>query len=214
MMDLVLCDDHRMFSQALAVALERRGRTVVACTTSVAEAATVLAHHHVDVCVLDVRLEEESGIDGVDRLRAISPHTKIVMLSALADRDTVSRALAAGASGYACKTVDLDSIIAVVDDVAAGHLVVEGCAIPDDEPRPLLSDASLARYLTRREREVLNGMVLGRSTADLARDLGVTYATARSHIQNVLMKLGVHSRLQAVAYATTHGLISPPSAPD
>jgi two-component system nitrate/nitrite response regulator NarL len=204
-----------MFGEALAAALEQFGRHhVIACTTSITEAAAVLAAHSVDVCVLDVRLQNESGIDGIDRLRAASPSTKTVMLSALADRSTVCQALAAGATGYACKTGDVHAILEVIDQVASGHLVVDGCASPDTEAHQSGTDHSLARYLTRRERQVLDGLVRGQSTTELARELGVRHATARSHVQNVLMKLGVHSQLQAVAYATAHGLVKPPPQAD
>jgi two-component system, NarL family, nitrate/nitrite response regulator NarL len=205
-MNFVLCDDHRMFVDALALVLESHGWRVVARTAAVADAATAVARGDVDICVLDVGFPDGSGLDGIEQLLATSPRTKVVMLSALADRDTVAAALAAGARGFARKTSDLKTILDVLARVAAGQLAIEGAdgdASPHEGRR---NHRRLADFLTAREQEVLACMVAGHNTRALAREIGISYATARSHVQNVLTKLGVHSQLQAVAYVTANGL--------
>jgi two-component system nitrate/nitrite response regulator NarL len=205
--NLVLCDDHRTFVDALALVLESRGWRVAARTVSVADAVDVLATEDVDVCVLDINFPDGSGVDGIGRLLTASPQTKVVMLSALVDRDTVAAALAAGASGFAMKTSGLDAILDTISKVEAGQLAVEGADTPgDDAHRP--GRRRLHDFLTAREMEVLGCMVAGHNTRAVAGHLGVSYATARSHVQNVLVKLGVHSQLQAVAYATANGLVA------
>jgi two-component system nitrate/nitrite response regulator NarL len=205
--NLVLCDDHRMFVDALALVLEARGWRVVACTVSVGEAARALTTEDVDVCVLDVRFPDGSGVDGISRLLEASPTTKVVMLSATSDRETVARALAAGASGFAAKTSGINSIVDVIAKVAAGELIMEGIDSTPPGPAGAGAHPVIVDYLTARERQVLACMVAGHNTVGLAAELGIAYSTARSHVQNVLMKLGVHSQLQAVAYATAHGLV-------
>jgi two-component system, NarL family, nitrate/nitrite response regulator NarL len=206
-MNFVLCDDHRMFVDALALVLESRGWQVVARTVSVADAATALAKNDVDICLLDVGFPDGSGVDGIEQLIAASPRTKVLMLSALADRDTVATALAAGASGFARKTSDLNTILDVITRVAAGQLAIEGADSNASARNGRGRHRHLADFLTGREQEVLRCMVAGQNTRAMARELEISYATARSHVQNVLMKLGVHSQLQAVAYATTNGLV-------
>jgi two-component system nitrate/nitrite response regulator NarL len=207
-MNFVLCDDHRTFVDALALVLESRGWRVVARTALVDDAAAAVAKGDVDMCILDVGFPDGSGVDGIQQLVAASPRTKVVMLSAFADRDTVAAALAAGARGFASKTSDLKTILDVLTRVAAGQLAIEGA---DGDASAHSSrrrhDHRTADFLTGREQEVLRCMVAGHNTRALAREMGISYATARSHVQNVLTKLGVHSQLQAVAYATANGLV-------
>ena len=199
-MNFVLCDDHRMFVDAMALVLESQGWRVVARTGSVADAAIAVATEDVDICILDVGLPEGSGVDGIRRLLAASPQIKVVMLSAFADRNTVAAALAAGASGFARKTSDLKTILEVLIKVAAGHLAIEGADGDASAEHGGRYHRRLADLLTVREQEVLQCMVAGHNTRALADEMGISYATARSHVQNVLTKLGVHSQLQAVAY--------------
>jgi two-component system nitrate/nitrite response regulator NarL len=211
--NFVLCDDHRMFVEALALVLECEGWQVVARTSSVADAAAAVAREHVDICILDVGLPDGSGLDGIEQLVAASPQTKIVMLSALADRDTVAAALAAGARGFARKTCDLKIILDVLTRVAAGQLAIEGADGDASDHGGHHQHRRLADFLTAREEEVLQCLVAGYNTRALAVEMGISYATARSHVQNVLTKLGVHSQLQAVAYAGSPGRSKRKGAP-
>jgi DNA-binding NarL/FixJ family response regulator len=206
-MNLVLCDDHRTFVDALALVLESRGWRVAGRTVSVADAVDVLGTEDIDICVLDINFPDGSGLDGIGRLLAASPRTKVVMLSALADRDTVAAALAAGASGFAMKTSGLDTILDTISRVEAGQLAIEGAEAPAGDRTRRPGHRQPHEFLTARELEVLGCMVAGHNTRALAGQLGVSYATARSHVQNVLLKLGVHSQLQAVAYATANGVV-------
>ncbi len=204
-MNILLCDDHLMFNEALAFVLEARGWKVVARTASPAEAVATLTQEDVDVCLLDLHFPGVSGLDSVPELLRASPPTRLVVLSATADRSTVAMALASGAGGFVTKSCPLDRIVDVVTRVAAGEVVVDGVVDDRQSGHEGTPDSGILAQLTAREAEVLQHLVAGQSPAALAGELCISYATARSHVQRVLMKLGVHSQLEAVAYAISRG---------
>ena len=211
-MNLVLCDDHQVLVDALAVVLRARGHRVVACTTNPAAAVEAVRSEPVDVCLLDLQFPGGSGIPAIAEILAASPATRVVVLTASTDGRLVSEALLAGASGVALKVDDGEVVIDLLDRVHAGHVVVPGAALGAlttmAETAPAPSPHELARFLTQREREVLERLVRGHSTQALARDMGVRYSTIRTHIQSILNKLGVHSKLEAVAFAVREGLVA------
>lgn len=212
-MKVVICDDHRIFAEALSVVLAGRGWTVAGRAADAEETIALVKAHEPDVCLLDVNFPTGSGVDCIAPILDSSPETKIVMLSGSADRETMAQALAAGARGYATKGDDLDNVVDVIARVHDGEVVVRtGRQTVTDQPAATSSRRGPFAFLTTREREVLEHLVRGQSTAVLAEQLNISYATARSHVQNVLMKLGVHSQLQAVAYAVANGFA--PSIPE
>jgi DNA-binding NarL/FixJ family response regulator len=119
-MNLVLCDAHRMFIDGLAIVFEARGWHVMARTGSIAEAAKALTTTDIDVCVLDPFFAGTSGVDGIADVLAVSPRTRVVVISAVADRQTVTDALASGASGFVSKTSSIDTIVNIIAKVASG----------------------------------------------------------------------------------------------
>ena len=134
------------------------------------------------------------------------------MLTGSADSSVALPAIDAGARGFARKDDDLDRIFQTIKQVHAGEIVTGPAGTrrpwPGAHPRRLTNQGqNLARFLTSREREVLERLVRGESTATLARAMEVSYHTARTHIQNVLAKLGVHSKLEAVAFAVNHSVV-------
>ena len=205
-MKVIICDDHRIFSEALSVVLSSRGWKVAGRASDADETVALVAEHQPDVCLLDVHFPSGSGVDYIGAILDASPLTKVVMLSGSADRETMAEALAAGARGYATKGDDLENVVDVIARVYQGEVVVRTGrhSVPDQAANSGARRGPFA-FLTSREREVLEHLVRGQSTAVLADQLSISYATARSHVQNVLMKLGVHSQLQAVAYAVAHG---------
>lgn len=207
---VLLCDDHRLFSDALGAVLEGHGCEIIGRACSVREAIELAGRTQPDLCMIDVNFPGESGLDGIEPLLAAAPETKVVMLSAVADRDSMARALSAGASGYADKCDDVDCILDIVRRVVAGELVMRGPS--RTRVMPKAPRRTPVHQLTPRELAVLECLVRGLTVTSLATELTITYATARSHVQNVLMKLGVHSQLEAVAFATTHGIVSRPEA--
>lgn len=198
---VVICDDHRVFGQALGAVLEGHGYQVLACSHDPESGVAAVARHQPDLYVVDLHFPGGSSLTGLGALADVSPHTRVVVLSGSSDPKASSDARRAGASGFVAKDRPIDEILAAVRNVVEGGSVFH----ETDRRRPgsragaAGPNESIVKCLTTREREVLDRLVEGQDTATLARSLGVTYSTARTHIQSVLAKLGVHSRLEAVA---------------
>jgi two-component system nitrate/nitrite response regulator NarL len=213
-MKLVLCDDHVLLLDALRPALVRHGHEVLAVTVTPELALEAVRRHRPDVLLLDVGFPEDSGLRVVGTVREISPDTKVVMLSATADPEVASAAIEAGAVGFARKDRGLDGIIRTLDRVMGGETVVDPdvlrTLVGRTRDRQDKHDARwLATFLTVREREVLARIGAGQTTDEMATAMGVARSTARTHVQSVLQKLGVHSRLQAATIMFGHPGMAP-----
>ena len=213
MTDLVLADDHTVFVDALSTVLTRAGYTVSAIANSLAQAMTEVGRRQPQVCVIDRHFGDGDSIEMLGRLLSVSPATKILMLSADRDPDSMLGALDAGASGYLHKTRSLASLTAAINDVLRDKVVVD---VPGPTPArrasPHTAAHQLAAHLTARERECLELLVDGLDTTSMARKLGVSRTTIRTHVQALLTKLGVHSRLEAASFAVRHRLLADASA--
>ncbi len=207
-MRVLICDDHVMFADSLALVLRERGHDVVGVVYSPAEALRLLPTAAPDICLIDLGFPAGSALGALPGLVAAAPETRFVVLTGALDPGTIETALAAGVRGFAHKGRQADEIIDLLARVAAGEVATEPGAARPDEPRPRDEARRLAGYLTPREREVLVRLARGENTATLARALKITRSTARSHVQSVLTKLGVHSQREAVIAAARHGLVS------
>ena len=201
-MKLVLCDDHALLLDALQPALSRSGHEVLAVTITPQAAVEAVQRHRPDVLLLDICFPDDSGLRVVGAAIEASPATKVVILSASSDPDMASSAIEAGAVGFARKDRGLDGIIRTLDRVMAGETVIDAdmlrAMVSRTRNRQDTHDAHwLATFLTQREREVLARIGAGQTTDEMAAGMGVARSTARTHVQSVLQKLGVHSRLQA-----------------
>jgi DNA-binding NarL/FixJ family response regulator len=192
--NLLVCDDHRLFTECLAQVLEARGHRVVTATHPDEALSAVVAERRqaFDVCVMDLTFPGETAFDTIAAIVAASPATRVVVVSASAQPFSESRAIEAGAVAFVMKDDDLSRVIDTLEGVEDGASA--------SDPRPTVS-------LTAREREVLERLVRGERTHTIATAMGVSYSTARTHVQNVLHKLGVHTRLEAVAFALSHSLV-------
>jgi DNA-binding NarL/FixJ family response regulator len=215
--NVVICDDHRLFSDALATVLAARAWTIVSCAVDPAHAVAAVAQTRVDACLMDLSFPEgNTGLDGIVSVHEASPDTKVVVLTASSDPQLIVRAVQLGADAIVFKDDDIDHIMDVVERTkgdSASQLSVapsraeEGASTSAIEARRDVNE--LGRFLTRREHEVLEHIVRGESSTYLAQQMNISYSTARTHIQNILAKLGVHSRLEALVFAVEHGLCSP-----
>jgi two-component system, NarL family, nitrate/nitrite response regulator NarL len=208
---LVLCDDHRLFVESLAVILQERGWDVLAVLDRPGDAVRACVEYEPDVCLLDAGFDGDAtaGIAVAHEIGEQAPATRILVLSGSDDPEVIAAAVSAGVAGYALKTCPVETLMSSIERVAAGEPVIETELLR----RALLHGsgrtnpvAQLTRHLTQREHEVLLRLVKGEATAAIAANMGIQQATARSHIQNVLTKLGVHSRLEAVALAVRSGV--------
>jgi DNA-binding NarL/FixJ family response regulator len=208
---IVIVEDHTMVAEALAAALDREhDLTVVGTATTVADAGPLVARTRPDVAIVDLRLPDGDGIDVVERITRGPTQTQTLVVTSATDECSLRRALRADVRGYLLKHQPIEHLIAGVRAVAAGgtayapslvHRVVRSTLpghTPLDEP-------------SRREVEVLQQLALGRSTAEVAAVLQISSNTVRNHVQNLFIKLGAHSRLEAVAEGIRMGLIQPPA---
>lgn len=206
---LVLCDDHPVFIDALATVLRRHGFVIDAVVHRTAQILEAVHRHRPAGCLIDRDFGDGDGLDLIAPVVAASPSTRVLMLTADPDEATAHRAVAAGASGYLCKTAGISALLSAVHDVLGGATAVRLPSRPVARLTPEDAEAHrLAGYLTNRERECLALLVAGHNSAAIASGLGVSVTTARTHVQSVLTKLGVHSRLEAASYAVRHSLIA------
>jgi two-component system, NarL family, nitrate/nitrite response regulator NarL len=207
MTSVVVGDDHGVFVDALGAVLSQHGYRV-AVSSTIAGTLEAVRQRKPDVCLLDRYFAGADSLDVVGDLLDASPDTKVLVLSADPGTDGVLRALRCGAAGYLHKTRGVAAVTSAIDRVRRGEVVV-------DVPRAMAGQRSqrrddlrrLASYLSRRERDCLGLMVEGLNTSAMADKLGVSQATVRTHVQAVLTKLGVHSRLEAASLAVRYRLL-------
>jgi DNA-binding NarL/FixJ family response regulator len=208
-LEIVLGDDHSLFVEALATVLYQRGHAVCATATTVAGLIEAVTECQPGVCLTDIRYSDGEAVGALAAMSSDSPQTRFIILTADADPETVRGVLAAGAHGFVHKSRGMPVLLDVLDRVAAGEVAVEGARAtvrpPASRAQPDL--LRLASYLTRRELECLALLAKGLDTTTIARRLGVSRTTVRTHVQSLLSKLGVHSRLEAVSLATKFGLL-------
>jgi DNA-binding NarL/FixJ family response regulator len=208
---VLVVDDHALFADALQARLAQEtdlGPVLVAY--GAVAAAERAAATQPAVVILDVVLDDGSGLDLIGAVRESSPDSNCVMLSAVESVDDVVTALSRGARAWLPKTVDVRHLVRVVRGVHRG----EAWVAPDLLGRVLTELVARAARprpdplagLSPREREVLQCMVDGMSRAEIADRLGVSGNTVRTHVQNLIAKLGVHSTLESVAVALRNGV--------
>jgi two-component system nitrate/nitrite response regulator NarL len=208
MMRLVICDDQRILVEALAVALRARGYDVLAATTP-EECLGMVARHHPEVCLLDLYLPgREDGLETARAIRATHPNTQVLILSGVADPMILSRAISLGVAGIIRKDQTVDKIAHALMQVAADGSVFQTDVVRD-VVRHLAAQPCKEpwEYLTVRELEVLRRIVVGEGTRQMARSMRIADSTVRTYVQNVLTKLGAHSRLEAAAIAVRAQLV-------
>jgi two-component system nitrate/nitrite response regulator NarL len=209
---LIVADKQLLFAHALAEALKVAGHHVIAVCATRSELISTLRSADVTICLTDLRLADGSVQDLLGHIATTKPDCRVVVLTDDARPDVLRSVLEAGAAGYLQKSRGLDVLLDALARVVRGEVVVEASFVPVATAR--LVDSVRARAvweaLTNRELQCLKLMVAGKDTTAMSRELGVSRTTVRSHVQAVLHKLGVHSRLEAAALAARHGLVSDP----
>lgn len=205
-MRVLLCDDHRMFVEPLAAALSARGHDV-RVTVTPAQAVEDALRYEPDLVVLDLVFPDASGLPAVVKLCARPGACPVVVLSASADPRDASSAMAAGAAAFLGKDQPIKWIFEAFEHVVAGREIPPA---PARQVHPQSAEHArvhqLVGHLTERERQTLHCLLRALDTTEIARSLGVAPSTARTHLQTVLVKLGVHTRLQAVAVVVAAGV--------
>ena len=215
---ILVVDDHTLFRRGLTALLGRDLRfDVVGDAADAGEAQRRAQELQPDLILLDNHLPGVNGVDALPALLEAVPTARVVMLTVSEDETDLSTALRNGAIGYLLKTIEGDALAsailramrgeAVVADELTGKLVQayrDAAAAPTTATA--LPPASPIAQLSPREREILRGIARGASNKVIARELGIAETTVKIHVQHVLRKLDVASRVQAAVIATEHGL--------
>jgi two-component system response regulator DevR len=205
---IMMVDDHQMFVESVARLLAQEPDfELVGVAGTVAAAISLAEATQPNVAVVDFNLPDGTGADVAGRLRTLSPDTRVVILTGLDDERAMIAAIDAGCTGFVTKDKALSELGTAVRLAQAGEAYVPPHLLAKLLPRLGRSYRGLGADLTRREREVLNLLADGRSNPAIAAHLVISVHTVRNHVQNVLAKLGAHSKLEAVAVAAREGLL-------
>lgn len=200
----ILCDDHPIVLLSQSMMLEGYGHEVAATASRPDQLPELVHRYGPDVCLTDLLFgDEDQGDDALAAIREVSPTTDVIVISGSATSEQRRAATAAGAAAVISKGATSEAILALVEG-RVGQ--VEPPAAPGLSGPAGHGD----HFLTPREREVLQCLADGESTERIAIGLGMRHATARSHVQSVLLKLGVHTRTAAVAIGVRSSLVVTP----
>ena len=215
---VVLADDQPLVRSGLRVIMaDYPDLEVVGEAATGAEAVQLVRDASPDVVVMDIRMPGMDGIEATRLITAGPATTRVLVLTTFDEDDHVYGALRAGASGFVVKDMALDDILAAIRVVASGDALIapsvtrrliadfigRPAAVPERSPGPV-------EGITEREREVLTLVGRGRSNTEIAEDLFITVATAKSHVSRLLTKLGARDRVQLVITAYEKGLVTLP----
>nr|WP_199489502.1 response regulator transcription factor [Pseudotabrizicola alkalilacus] len=203
-MRMLLADDHDLFRESVAAMLTADGGVVVVSVAQLEAALDSLAYQTFDLILLDYQMPGMNGMEGLRRVRQAAPHVPVAVMSGTTLRELAEEALANGAAGFVPKTLGVKALIAAVKRMAAGETFAPLSML--DNPPPLQAPLE---DLTRREREVLEGICDGKSNKEIARDLEVQEVTVKLHVKTLARKLGARNRTHAAMIARNAGLNRP-----
>jgi two-component system nitrate/nitrite response regulator NarL len=208
----LIVDDHRLFAEAIQLTLRGLGMDVVDVVTTAQAAVEAVEATDPELILIDVGLPDRSGIETGAQILQDHPHIKVVALTALSEPGAVREAIAAGFSGYLTKDTQAEAFVHALQGVMDGQIVVpqrlgRSAVTANGSNGSGGNEGLLARQLTVRELEVLELLAQGAASSEIARRLGVSPNTVRTHVQGILTKLQVHSRLEAAAFAVRHQLV-------
>lgn len=216
---ILVVDDHTLFRRGLSALLARDPKLlIVGDAGDAGEAIRRAQELQPDVVLLDNHLPGVNGVDAIGSLSEAAPRARIIMLTVSEDERDLSAALRAGASGYLLKTIEGDALGDALRRAMLGENVVaaemtgklvaayrQAASAAAEEPASA-PDVSILDQLSAREQDILRGIARGNSNKEIARTLGIAETTVKIHVQHVLRKLDVSSRVHAAVIATSNGL--------
>jgi len=213
---LLICDDHKILTDALAMLVERDSafEMVAPPVHDPERAVDLCGEHRPDVVLMDVEFKGgTSGIEATRRIKEVSPATKVVIMTAHDEERMLVEAVEAGASGFLGKDEAADEVLTAVRAASEGDVLIDPDLLARLLPRVAKDReerrevrARFAR-LSDREWEILGELAQGRRNDDIATRLYISPQTVQTHVRNLLGKLEVHSKLEAVTLAVRHGQI-------
>jgi DNA-binding NarL/FixJ family response regulator len=207
-------DDHRTFAEALGMAVGMQKGFTAQVAKSGREAIEIAGRERPDVVLMDLQMPGMGGLEAIRKIRELDPGAKVIVLSAHDDDLRKGQAVEAGASGYISKLTPLEDVPTMVRRLHSGEPLIDS-----HEKARLLRNLRRQRHqeaterqranrLTPRQIEILQMMADGVAVADIARRLEVSPFTLRTHVQNILTRLSVHRKEEALVVAIRHGKIS------
>jgi len=215
---VLIADDHALFRRGLEMVLDEEDDIdLVGQASDGAEAVTVAGEALPDVVLMDIRMPKTSGIEACRATKEVAPSAKIVMLTISDEEEDLFEAIRAGASGYLLKDIPLDEVAEAVRSVhggqslinpsMAGKLLSEFATLANRDTSEDRAQHVAAPKLTDREMEVLKLVARGMNNRDIAKELFISENTVKNHVRNILEKLQIHSRMEAVMIAVRQKLI-------
>jgi DNA-binding NarL/FixJ family response regulator len=204
---ILLADDHHIVRQGFRALLERAGFEVVAEAEDGREAVDLAETHHPDVAVLDLAMPRLNGLDGAREILARDPDTAIIVLTVHTEEHQVVEALRVGVRGYVVKTQAAGELVQAIRDVSAGGVYLSPRVSRVLVNTYLAGSAPARDPLTPRQREVLRLIAEGKTTREVAQDLGLSVKTAELYRSRVMANLDIHDTAGLVRYAIRRGLI-------
>ncbi|MFN2263668.1 MAG: LuxR C-terminal-related transcriptional regulator [Anaerolineales bacterium] len=217
MITISMVEDHQILVDSLSLMLRYEPDIeFLGSADSIETGRSLIEETTPDVLLLDVGLPDGSGLDLIPDVKQISPDTNIVVLTSLKDETTLMRVVDSGISGFVSKDSQLSDLLITIRKAAEGEIVMPTSLLvgllmrmPRDKAAAYQDDKGWER-LTTREQEVLERLAAGKSGDEIAEELHIAPLTVRTHIRNLMAKMGVHSRLEAVTFGMKNGLINPP----
>jgi DNA-binding NarL/FixJ family response regulator len=212
---VLVADDHALFRRGLEMVLESEPDIEVVGEANDGQEAVRLATEHVpEIVLMDVRMPGGGGIEACQAIKEVSPTVKILMLTISDEEEDLYEAIKAGASGYLLKEISIDEVADAIRSVHAGQSLIS----PSMATKLLNEFAHMAKKeeekaaapaprLTDREMEVLTLVAQGLNNRDIAKELFISENTVKNHVRNILEKLHLHSRMEAVVYAVREKLL-------
>jgi two-component system, NarL family, response regulator len=199
---ILIADDHEVVREGLVAMIDRQpGMRVVAQAGDGVQAAALWNQHRPDITLVDLRMPGLDGVGVITQLRAVNPRARVIILTTFDGDEDIYRGMRAGARAYLLKDAPREELLACIRAVHAGETFV-----PPLVAAKLAAQVSSER-LTSREGEILQLMGAGASNKAIARQLGISEGTVKTHVKAVLQKLEVASRTEAVSLAARRGLI-------
>jgi len=213
---LLVVDDHTLFRRGLIALLSQHaGVAVVGEAGDAAEAQRRAAELQPDLILLDNHLPGVRGVDALPGLKEVAPATRVLMLTVSEDEDDLAAALRGGAQGYVLKTIDGDELVRAIEGCARGESVISpemtgklvtAFRSSNSPAQPKAESSDPISLLSPRERDTLRHIARGASNKEIARSLDIAETTVKIHVQHILRKLELSSRVQAAVYASEHGV--------
>lgn len=214
MITVAIVEDHQVFAQALELMLRNQpGYQFAGSAYTLEEGYTLIKNVSPDVLLLDIGLPDGDGLKLVPFVKQTSQNTQVVALTCQADEATLMRAIDSGISGFMSKGCSLSELLRTIQQAANGEIILPTSMLVGllrrmpKEKAIVYQNEQIWETLTGREQEILERLARGMSGCTIASELSIAPLTVRTHIRNLISKLGVHSRLEAVAFAINNGLI-------